>query len=372
MLRPTTPTENRKLVKLATRSLTRAHLALSRRPTLKSAVNESAQAVAAALSKRLGAEVELEASLLDAAVRGPASLACPGAFALIALDEVGGFAVAELEPQLASALVDRLAGGLGEALAPQPLSESEEAGTSLLLLDVLAALRGSPMEKALGPRLVRIVQSAAEVSASTDLRAAHLAIRARLSCGNTVGQVRVLVPASALRNWLESSAPDVLAPATGVAAAGLPFAVRAGRAVLTPDDLETLVAGDVVLLDALTGPRDALSGAARLVGARFTLAGELGADGFSVETLSLQEQPMNSEATQVMKSPELPVDVDVELAHVRLTIAELGAIQPGGVIPLRISVGEPVTLRVGDSAVAIAELVEIDGEIGARILRLCK
>ena len=79
-----------------------------------------------------------------------------------------------------------------------------------------------------------------------------------------------------------------------------------------------------------------------------------------------------NDATQITRAPELPVDVQVELATVRLTIAELGAIQPGGVVPLRIAPGEPVTLRIGDSAVAIAELVEIEGEIGARILRLCK
>jgi len=62
--------------------------------------------------------------------------------------------------------------------------------------------------------------------------------------------------------------------------------------------------------------------------------------------------------------------VEVELAKVRLTLAELGAIAPGGIIPLRIAPGEPVALKVGDATVAIAELVDVDGEIGARILRL--
>src|SRR6185437_13327913 len=139
------------------------------------------QAVAAALSKRLDAEVTIEAQLLDAAVRGPNSLASPGVFAMVALDEVGGFATVELEPQLCAALVDKLAGGTGETLAPLALSEAEHAGTSLLLLDALAALRPTPVEKALGPRLVRLVTSAAEVAANTDLRQVHLAVRARVS-----------------------------------------------------------------------------------------------------------------------------------------------------------------------------------------------
>src|SRR6185437_11942531 len=121
----------RKLVKLGSRSLTRAHVELQRRPGLRAALGDVGQAVAAALSKRLDAEVTIEAQLLDAAVRGPNSLASPGVFAMVALDEVGGFATVELEPQLCAALVDKLAGGTGETLAPLALSEAEHAGTSL-------------------------------------------------------------------------------------------------------------------------------------------------------------------------------------------------------------------------------------------------
>ena len=66
----------------------------------------------------------------------------------------------------------------------------------------------------------------------------------------------------------------------------------------------------------------------------------------------------------------LPVEVEVELTRLKLTLSELAAVKPGGILPLRINIAEPVLLKVGDRAVARAELVEIENEIGARILSL--
>ena len=68
--------------------------------------------------------------------------------------------------------------------------------------------------------------------------------------------------------------------------------------------------------------------------------------------------------------PPLPVEVEIELSRVMLPLSELAAIKPGALLPLRINPSEPVLLRVGDRAVARAELVDIEGEVGARILCL--
>jgi type III secretion protein Q len=40
------------------------------------------------------------------------------------------------------------------------------------------------------------------------------------------------------------------------------------------------------------------------------------------------------------------------------------------VIPLHINAAQQVVVRIGDKAVARAELVEIEGEIGARIVAM--
>ena len=66
----------------------------------------------------------------------------------------------------------------------------------------------------------------------------------------------------------------------------------------------------------------------------------------------------------------LPVEVEIELTRLLLPVSELAALRPGGVLPLRISASEPVVLRIGERAVASAELVDIEGEVGARILAL--
>ena len=70
------------------------------------------------------------------------------------------------------------------------------------------------------------------------------------------------------------------------------------------------------------------------------------------------------------EAASLPVEVEVELTRLRLSVAELATLRPGAILPLRINGSDPVLLRVGDRAVARAELVEIEGEVGARVLSL--
>jgi len=68
--------------------------------------------------------------------------------------------------------------------------------------------------------------------------------------------------------------------------------------------------------------------------------------------------------------PPLPVEVEIELTRLLLPLSELAGLKPGALLPLHINASEPVLLRVGDRAVARAELVDIEGEVGARILTL--
>ena len=67
---------------------------------------------------------------------------------------------------------------------------------------------------------------------------------------------------------------------------------------------------------------------------------------------------------------ELPVELEVELARIVLSLGEVGALQPGAVLPLRVSTGDPVFLRAGDRRIARAELVDVEGEVAARVLEL--
>jgi len=67
---------------------------------------------------------------------------------------------------------------------------------------------------------------------------------------------------------------------------------------------------------------------------------------------------------------DAPVDVVVELARVALPLGELAALRPGEVLVTGRSLGERVTLRVGERILAQGELVDVDGEIGVRILSI--
>lgn len=68
--------------------------------------------------------------------------------------------------------------------------------------------------------------------------------------------------------------------------------------------------------------------------------------------------------------PPLPVELEVELARISVSLEELAAFAPGMVLPLSVKPGDAVLLRVGERAIARAELVDVEGEVGARVLQL--
>jgi type III secretion system YscQ/HrcQ family protein len=66
---------------------------------------------------------------------------------------------------------------------------------------------------------------------------------------------------------------------------------------------------------------------------------------------------------------DVPVLVRVEVGTAHMAAREWAALAPGDVVALARGVGDPVTLRVGGVEVAKGELVDIEGEMGVRILR---
>ncbi len=65
---------------------------------------------------------------------------------------------------------------------------------------------------------------------------------------------------------------------------------------------------------------------------------------------------------------EVPVVVRVEIGTARMRAREWAELKPGDVVALGRRIGEPVTLRVEGAELARGELVEIEGEVGVRIL----
>jgi len=123
------------------------------------------------------------------------------------------------------------------------------------------------------------------------------------------------------------------------------------------------------MLPGLRAREGQLLGPLQLIRPGAVLEGQLTPGGWTLERVD-----MTSSATEVTRvDPQLsalPVELDVELGRVLLTLGELSALAPGAIVPLRISVGDPVFLRAGDRRVARAELVELEGEVAARVLEL--
>lgn len=296
---------------------------------------EALAAVARTLSSVLGRPVAIEAR----AVPGIARPRRTTARVAIDLAALPAQAVLDVEPALVVRLVDLLGGVPDDGAGATALTPIERDALDLF---VLAALDGvcslAVLEETLAPRL-----SEGEVDAP-----GALALELRVSVGQIAGHARLLLPAAALRALRARSPVD--APPPGVP---VPVSLRSGTTTLSPDELDALAPGDVVLVEPTVDGIDdlVLPGGARLRGRR--------EDG----TFRLLEETAMAE-----RRAQIPITLDVELARVELPVAELARLEPGGILPLAIDRRGLVTLRAGERAVARGELVELDGAVGVRIL----
>ncbi len=366
----------RPLRRLGSRRLTRAHLVLAERPQAAGLGRQALVAVAEALNRELQCPVHAEARLLETVIAPLEGLAEPAIFAMLELSAVGGTAVLELEPALAFAGLERIAGAGQRPGVVTELARLEEATLAYLLLVALSAVRASGEAHArLGPRLAGVTMRRADVLARLDPRQSLVGIEVSMSLGEVHAGARLLLPAQGLQTVFQALpverasdiAPEVLASA-------LEARCLVGQTPLAATALDALVEGDVVVFEGVRKQADRLLGPGRLVTRGFALAGVFAAEGFSLTRAQGRAIPQELDMAAVNKPedgmPPLPVDVEIELTRVMIPLSELAALKPGALLPLHINASEPVLLRVGDRAVARAELVEIEGEVGARVLAL--
>ncbi|TKB54609.1 FliM/FliN family flagellar motor switch protein [Ferrimonas aestuarii] len=67
---------------------------------------------------------------------------------------------------------------------------------------------------------------------------------------------------------------------------------------------------------------------------------------------------------------QLPVQVTLELASAEMSLGELTTLGEGDVITLDRMVGEPLDLRVNGALLGRAEVVEVNGRYGVRLLEV--
>jgi type III secretion protein Q len=304
-------------------------------PSVLAAGAETAAAAARAVGEVLGLEVRIAGRPLPAEP-APASGTIQLALELPALPAT---ALLEVDALLAAEVVAAISGGAAPpaAGAATPL---EEGVLELLALAAVDGARAVPcVDERLAPRLAR--QAPAPGS--------PLAVELAVSAGPVRGGGRLLLPAAAIDALRAATVAD-----DALLAISIEASLRGGRAPLLPGELLALAPADVVLLDPPPGGRHRL----RLPGG-FTAEGPIEDGAFTVERTHMDE-PL----------PEIPLILEVELARLPLTLAEVARLAPGAALPLPVDRRGLVALRLGDRTVARGELVELDGAVGVRVLSL--
>lgn len=283
----------------------------------------------------------------------------------------------ELSAQLAALLVDRTLGGDGKAVhLPGDNLDALSTGVLGYLAARLLAAAGADL------RLCAVLQ-AAEARAVIGAHAKLLwPLRVSLD-GQAVGHVRVLLSEDALA-------------ATARSARSLPAHLRAlplrvcahvARVSLLQRELTMLAIGDVVVPARCTLARDrhGFHGEAMLHAcgtARDAFRCEARGSELVLRTLEteggiamtqakrIDTQSMHTDAGALALAGDAPVELCLQLARFTMTLAELSALRAGEVLGTGRAIGERVTLSAAGRAVAYGELVDIDGEVGLRVLEL--
>lgn len=355
-------------------------------------------------------------------------LSQPGFLAVLAPGALAGRAVLEVELALAHAAVDMLLGGAGETVGLRPLTEIEEGVMSFVVLEALKAVAPSLEQGLPRLRLESVARGVDEVAAKLGEEGHLVTLHFNAVLGGHTGMVRLVVPASVLEaaEPAEESArrraklhADIQANLGRLSAVRTWLRVEIGHAEILRRDLASLRVKDVVLLDALTARPDRGEGGTATLRVGMGRKGRADAEVFleddvfkarltalvlgepafqraapseseeaAAEALSggaeeeEQEEYTNPElqvgaGVDDVNNPEgsdllgdVPLQIAVELARVPVTAEEVVALRPGQVLELHRSPGEAVELSVNGKVVARGELVEIEGQLGVRVLSM--
>jgi flagellar motor switch/type III secretory pathway protein FliN len=281
----------------------------------------------------------------------------------------------ELSPSLAALVVDRALGGDGvQTLAHQlvGLDELSQGILGYIIARVLADL-DSPF------RLRAVIDKPDPfLVALGDQSLLRIPLQIRM--GDEPFYCLVWMALSATHSF----GMPVWKPVWNMAPIQLTLVATAGAVQLTAGEWSSVKPTDTVILDRCeispapdgwTG-RTTLSidGAVRtrwecaLNGRSIRIEAIKTNEDIPVEEARILNQNRDNTEHLLRLAGDAPIELSVEIARFTVTLEELGSLKPGEILLTRRAVGERVTLRAGRSAFASGELVEVEGEIGVRIL----
>jgi type III secretion system YscQ/HrcQ family protein len=163
----------------------------------------------------------------------------------------------------------------------------------------------------------------------------------------------------------------------------LTLSASAGVVSLPLTAARTLGRGDVLVLDDSSlvlrdGQWHGHVAASLFGSANHSLCSVI-ASGLCIEHFSLRQgAPMTTGrvASEHKQGPDFTADatleLGVEVARFTLTLAELQRLQPGDVLTTGRRIGERVHVRVAGRLFAEGELVDVEGEVGVRLLEFAQ
>jgi hypothetical protein len=314
---------------------------------------------------KLGARsAALAGGAVDARLIGITS-GVPDPHAAVAELRVGGVPITlAASSQAVRALAQRLLGGPAELAAPRPLTVVEHAIWALAVAAALDDLGVAgevwPLaETERSPELrawPEAPDQRSEGSAKSDVRGERAGAAAERI---TVG-FELAIPASLGASTMTITAsmpPEILLrtpPPRPLHAWELELPIIVGRCALPRASLTGLAVRDVITIES-------------------RLALEIGAGG-----VGLSAAPGAVEARvateYVLRDMALPDDahleVTVQLGTTRLTLRQLGELAIGQIVPLGRPLAGPYEVHAAGRMVGQGELVDIDGELGVRIVSI--
>lgn len=370
-------------------STTRAETSVVRDVRRWMAAHTDPERLAVVLSELLGVRLEIRVRRVRP-VDQPQGLEGGAAIALASVDSPGleRAVLIEAEPALVAAVVAHV------LRRRSPLVHQGGVPASGGLFGAFAAIVAATVRRAHGGVVPRVIAAGPAPALEIDLArtAQELAsIGLTVLVGDEAFVARVVAPRSALLGL-----PLVPWDAIALAALGttpLTLLVVGHTVTLPAADVARLCEGDALMLPAwpltrvapsphvggvptvgLSG-RVVLAAPASLVGieaslgedGRLVLAGVpvplCGADAEETERADGMDRSALIEAIG-----DVPVLVRVEIGEAQMTAREWASLGRGDVVALGRRIGESVVLRVGGVPVARGELVEIDGEVGVRLV----
>ena len=285
----------------------------------------------------------------------------------------------ELEPSLAASLVDRALGGDGGLSAPLgagAIGATERGILAYLAARALSALTFSPLR-------VRAVLPASEVPRDLFGDAPMPSLGLDLRLGEAEFKLRLFLDERNL------SRPSQRPPRPLPAELELDLIVELGQARLRSAELMSARPGDILIVDELFCASSRLPPSrlrARIEGGSRTniwiRSDAAGLRVEAIETTGLKADPPVAEIrTMPMMTPtttarlletvgDARLELSIEIARLRLSLEELAALSEDMVLLSGRPLLEPVVLRLSGRPWAKGELVDIEGEVGVRILQL--